>query len=64
MKPEDEIRNKVRILFQDRNLMAVSKRTGYPRSTLQSWKQDPLKIRAVDLVRLERLLVRTVCRKQ
>ena len=58
MKPEDEVRNRIRVLFDCTNLMEVSRRTGYPRSTLQNWKKNPLKIRAVDLVRLERLLGR------
>jgi len=56
MKPEQRIKKRVGVLFDCANLSEVARRTGYPRSTLQSWKQDPLKIPAVCLETLEDLL--------
>lgn len=56
MKPEDRIRRRVGILLDCANLMEVSRRTGIPRSTLRNWKQDPLRIKALDLETLEDLL--------
>jgi hypothetical protein len=56
MKPEERIRRRVRLLLDCMNLAEVHRRTGIPRSTLQHWKTDPLRISAVDLERLEDLL--------
>lgn len=56
MKPEERIRRRVGILLDCANLMEVHRRTGIPRSTIRHWQQDPLRIRAVDLERLEDLL--------
>ena len=38
------------------NLMEVSRRTGIPRTTLRNWKADPLRIKALELEKLEDLL--------
>ena len=46
----------MRLLLDCANLAEVHRRTGIPRSTLQHWKTDPLRISAVDLERLEDLL--------
>ena len=56
MKPEERIKRRVAVLLDCANLMQVSRRTGIPRSTLRNWKQDPLRIRALDLETLEDLL--------
>ena len=56
MKPEERIRRRVGILLDCTNLMEVSRRTGIPRTTLRNWKQDPLRIKALDLEVLEDLL--------
>ena len=53
MKPEQRIRQRIRTVFDCRNLSEISRRTGYPKSTLSRWKQNPLLIRAVDLETLE-----------
>ena len=53
MKPEEEVKKRARIVFNMRNLSELSRRTGYPKSTLQNWRNNPLSIRAVDLIRLE-----------
>ena len=55
MKPEDEVKKRMREIFNMRNLAAMSKRTGYPLSTLQRWRSNPLQIKAVDLIRLENM---------
>lgn len=56
MKPEERIRKRVGILLDCANLMEVSRRTGISRSTLRNWQHDPLRIRAVELEKLEDLL--------
>lgn len=56
MKPEQRIKKRVGALFNCVNVSEVSRRTGYPRSTLQNWKNDPLSIPAVCLETLEQLL--------
>ena len=56
MKPEQRIRRRVGILLDCANLMEVSRRTGIPRTTLRNWQQDPLRIKALDLEKLEDLL--------
>lgn len=50
---ERDIKSRVAAVFDCRNIAEMSRRTGIPRSTLQSWRRDPLKIRAVDLIVLE-----------
>lgn len=54
MREEDEVRRRVRIIFDMKNVSEMARRTGYKESTLRSWKADPTRIRAVDLLRLER----------
>ena len=56
MKPEERIRRRVGILLDCANLMEVSRRTGIPRTTLRNWQQEPLRIKALDLEKLEDLL--------
>ena len=56
MKPEERIRRRVGILLDCANLMEVSRRTGIPRTTLRNWKADPLRIKALELEKLEDLL--------
>ena len=58
MRAEEIVRDRIKNLFLMKNLAEVSRRTGYPRATLQSWKDHPERIRAVDLIRLEELLGR------
>ena len=53
MKPDQRIKQRVKKVFDCRNLSEVSRRTGYPRQTLSAWKNNPLRIRAVDLETLE-----------
>jgi hypothetical protein len=56
MKPEERIRKRVGLLLDCANLMEVHRRTGIPRSTLRNWKNEPLRISAYDLEKLEDLL--------
>jgi hypothetical protein len=56
MKPEERIRRRVGVLLDCANLMEVSRRTGIPRTTLRNWQQEPLRIKALDLEKLEDLL--------
>ena len=56
MKPEERIRRRVGILLDCANLMEVSRRTGISRTTLRNWKADPLRIKALELEKLEDLL--------
>lgn len=51
--PEQRIRQRVKEVFNCRNISEIARRTGYPRPTLSSWKNNPLRIRAVDLETLE-----------
>lgn len=54
MREEEEVKRRVRCIFDMRNINEMARRTGYKESTLRSWKNDPTRIRAVDLLRLER----------
>ena len=56
MKPEERIRRRVGILLDCANLAEVHRRTGIPRTTLRNWKADPLRIKALELEKLEDLL--------
>lgn len=53
--PEQEIRDRVKAIFDMKNISEMSRRTGYAKETLRGWKRYPLRMRAVDLVRLEYL---------
>jgi hypothetical protein len=55
MKPEDETKKRVKAVFDMRNLSEMHRRTGYPTETLRRWKNSPLSIKAVDLIRLENM---------
>ena len=55
MKPEDEVKKRVRRVFEMRNFSEMSRRTGYAQETLRRWKQKPLSIKAIDLLRLEQI---------
>lgn len=55
MKPEDKVKQRVRKVFDMRNISEMSRRTGYPKETLRSWRNNPLRIRAVELIRLEEM---------
>lgn len=54
-KPETEVRKRVSAVFDMRVISEMSRRSGYPKETLRQWKNNPLRIRAVDLIRLEQL---------
>lgn len=56
MKPEQEVRERIKEIFDMRNINEMANRTGYPRETLRSWKNNPLRIKAIDLIRLEYLV--------
>ena len=56
MKPEERIKKRVGVLLDCANVAEVARRTGYPRSTLQNWQENPLSIPAVGLETLEDLL--------
>lgn len=53
MKPEEEVKKRVKRVFDMRNYAEMSRRTGYARETLRRWNREPLSIKAVDLIRLE-----------
>ena len=53
--PEQEVRDKVKAIFDMRNLSEMSRRTGYAVETLRRWRRYPLTMKAVDLIRLEYL---------
>lgn len=55
-RPEQRIRERVKRVFDYRNVSELARRTGYPQQTLSSWKNNPLRIRAVDLETLEEKL--------
>ena len=55
MKPEEEVRKRANKVFNMRNLSELSRRSGYATETLRRWRQKPLSIRAVDLIRLENI---------
>lgn len=55
MKPEEEVKKRAKKVFNMRNLHELSRRSGYAIETLRRWKQKPLSIRAVDLIRLENI---------
>jgi len=57
MKPnaEQEVKDRVAAVFDMRIIKEMSKRSGYPESTLAQWKRKPLTIKAVDLIRLEEI---------
>jgi len=55
MKPEEELKKRVRRIFDMRNISEMSRRTGYPCETLRRWKRDPYCIKAIDLIRLEKM---------
>lgn len=54
-KPEAEVRQRVKAVFDMRVIAEMSRRSGYPKETLRMWKNNPLRIRAVDLLRLEQM---------
>jgi DNA invertase Pin-like site-specific DNA recombinase len=53
MKPDEEVKKRVRRIFAMRTIEEMSRRTGYPASTLKNWKRNPISIKAIDLIRLE-----------
>lgn len=55
MKPEEEVRKRASKVFNMRNLSELSRRSGYATETLRRWRQKPLSMRAVDLIRLENI---------
>ncbi len=55
MNPEQEVKQRVAAVFDMRVIKEMSKRSGYPLSTLAQWRKRPLTIKAVDLIRLEEL---------
>lgn len=54
--PEQEVRDRAKLIFDMRNIAEMSKRTGYAPETLRRWKRAPLGMKAVDLFRLEHML--------
>lgn len=55
-RPELEVRKRVDTVFKMRNIAEMSRQTGYRHETLRRWKNDPLRVKAVDLFRLEQAL--------
>lgn len=53
MKPDEEVKKRVRRIFDMRTIEEMSRRTGYSASTLKNWKRNPISIKAIDLIRLE-----------
>ena len=50
-----ETEKRVEHIFRSRNIADMARETGYPRTTLNSWKNHPEIIKAVDLERLEEM---------
>lgn len=55
-RPEQEVRKRVHLIFDMKNLAEMERRTGYNHQTLSNWRKNPLIIKAVDLIRLEQML--------
>ena len=53
MKPDEEVKRRVRMVFDMRNVEEMARRTGYSTSTLKNGRRNPVSIKAVDLIRLE-----------
>lgn len=50
---EQRVNDRVKKLFQCRNVSELARRTGYKQQTLSYWKHHPLAIKAIDLEKLE-----------
>ena len=55
IRPEQEVKQRVKAVFDMRVISEMSRRSGIPHETLRSWRDNPLKIKAVDLLRLEQM---------
>ena len=56
MRPEAEVKRRVRRIFDMRSIEEMARRTGYSASTLKNWKRNPESIKAVVLIRLENMM--------
>ena len=56
MTPEQEVKKSLRRMLECRNIEAVSRKTGYPSSTIRRWLKRPELISAVALLRIEQEL--------
>ena len=52
-REEKELRQRIRKVFDARNVSELARKTGYPVSTVSSWKRCPVSIPAIALIRLE-----------
>ena len=53
MTPEQEVKKRLSRVLECRNIKAVSRKTGYPVSTVSRWKRCPVSIPTIALIRLE-----------
>ena len=51
MTPEQEVKKRLSRVLECRNIEAVSRKTGYPVSTVSRWKRCPVSIPAIALKR-------------
>ena len=56
MTPEQEAKKRLSRVLECRNIEAVSRKTGYPSSTIRRWLKRPELISAAALLRLEQEL--------
>lgn len=56
MIPEQEVKKRLNRVLECRNIEAVSRKTGYPSSTIHRWLKRPELISAVALLRIEQEL--------
>ena len=56
MTPEQEVKERLSRVLECRNIEAVSRKTGYPSSTIRRWLKRPELISAVALLRIEQEL--------
>ena len=54
--PEQEVKKRLSRMLECRNIEAVSRKTGYPVSTIRRWLKRPELISAIALLRTEQEL--------
>ena len=54
MTPEQEMKKRLSRVLECRNIEAVSRKTGYPSSTIRRWLKRPELISAVALLKVSR----------
>lgn len=52
-REEKELRQRIRKVFDARNVSELARKAGYPVSTVSRWKRCPVSIPAIALIRLE-----------